>query len=124
MGIEGAALATTISYVLINIMLSEKLYRHSGMHPFSSAYLKPLAGAASSGLLIYAVAKSLPLTFWMLPAYFLVFLTSYAGSLLVTKSIEEEDLFILERVLNRMGVRPGPVLAILEKFVPKTEKAC
>ena len=122
MGIEGAALATMLSYILINILCSIKLYRYSRMHPFSAAYLKPLAGAAASGLLIYVIAKSLPLSFWMLPVYFLLFVGGYAASLLLTKSIEEEDLFLFGRVLNRLGAKPEPVLALLGRFTPKIEK--
>ncbi len=122
MGIAGGALATMISYILINIMYSVKLYQHSRMHPFSASYLKPVAGAAISGLLIYVVAKSLPLSLWMLPVYFVLFTAGYVASLLLSRSIEEEDLFLLERVLNRLGARPAPVLAFLERFAPKIAK--
>lgn len=122
MGIEGAALATMFSYILINVLCSIKLYRHSRMHPFSPSYLKPVAGAAISGLVIYAVAKSLPLTFWMLPVYFLLFIGGYGASLLLTKSIEAEDLFMLERVFNRLGVKPRRFMAALARFAPEIEK--
>ncbi len=116
MGIAGGALATMISYILINVFCSLALYWRSGLHPFSPSYLKPLAGAAISGLLIYAVAKSLPLSYWMLPAYFLLFLAGYAGSLLLTKSIEGEDLFILGRVFDRLGMKPGRLMGFLKRF--------
>ncbi len=116
LGLAGASISTMSSYILINVLYSLSLYRRSGLHPFSPSYMKPLAGAAISGLLIYAVAKSLPLSFWMLPVYFLLFVGGYGASLLLTRSIEAEDLFILERVLNRMGVQPEPVLAFFERF--------
>ena len=122
MGIEGAALATMFSYILANAASSIKLYRHSRMHPFSPSYLKPVAGAAISGLIIYTLAKSLPLSFWMLPVYFLLFIGGYAASLLLSKSIEEEDLFLLERVFNRLGIRPQRFMDALARFAPGIEK--
>ena len=121
-GLAGAAVSTMTSYILLNFLYSLKLYRHSRIHPFSPAYLKPIFGAALSGLFIYAVAKSFPFSFWMLPVYFFLFITGYVGSLLLTKSIEEEDIFIFGRVLNRLGVNPEHALAFLGRFAHKIAK--
>ncbi|MDA8387630.1 MAG: flippase [Nitrospiraceae bacterium] len=122
MGIEGGALATMTSYILINVMYSVKLFRRSGVHPFRASYLKPAAGAAISGLVIYAVAKSLPLHFWMLPVYLIIFVAGYAAGLLLTKSMEAEDLFMMERVFKRLGVRPRRIMRVLARFTPGIEK--
>ncbi|MDA8326857.1 MAG: polysaccharide biosynthesis C-terminal domain-containing protein, partial [Nitrospiraceae bacterium] len=123
LGLAGAAASTMSSYILINVLYSFSLYRKSGLHPFSPSYLKPLAGAAVSALAIYAVAKSLPLSFWMLPVYFLLFIGGYGASLLLTKSIEAEDLYMMERVFGRLGVRPRRLMGLLSKVSsPEVEK--
>lgn len=118
MGMEGGALATMLSYILSKVISSVKLYRYDRLHPFSPSYLKPLAGAAVSGLIIYAVAKSLPLHFWMLPLYLLLFIAGYAASLLLTRSIEVEDLYMVERVFSRLGINPRRFLEALSRFAP------
>ena len=122
LGLSGAAVSTMSSYVLLSALYSFALYWKNGLHPFSPSYLKPLAGAAISGVLIYALAKSLPLFFWMMPAYLLLFIAGYAASLLLTRSIESEDLFLMERVLNRLGVRPARFIVALSRFASGIEK--
>jgi O-antigen/teichoic acid export membrane protein len=117
MGITGAALATMSSYIVINFSYSLSLLRHSRIHPFTLAYLKPIAGAAITGFAIYAVAKSIPLSFWMLPLYFLLFVGGYAASLLITRSIEREDIFIFQEVLKKMGVEGATAVRFLSRFV-------
>ena len=121
-GLAGAAASTMSSYIFINVLYSFGLYRKNRLHPFSPSYLKPLAGAAISGLLIYAAAKSLPLYSWMLPLYLLLFIAGYAASLLITKSIEGEDLYIMERAFDRLGMRPRRFLEALSRFAPGIEK--
>jgi O-antigen/teichoic acid export membrane protein len=117
MGITGAAIATMASYIIINLLYSLSLLRYNGMHPFTSAYLKPLVGAALMGVAIYALAKSVPLQFWMLPVYFLLFMGGYAASLLITRSLEREDIFIFREVIGKMGIDGARVLGFLGKFV-------
>lgn len=117
MGITGAALATMISYTIINLLYSLSLLRYNGMHPFTAAYLKPLVGACLTGLTIYAIAKSIPLYFWMLPIYFFLFTGGYAASLLITRSIEREDIFILREVTGKFGIDGSRVVGFLNRFV-------
>jgi O-antigen/teichoic acid export membrane protein len=117
MGITGAAIATMASYIIINLLYSLSLLRYNGMHPFTSAYLKPVAGAAFTGVVIYAMAKSVPLQIWMLPVYFLLFMGGYAASLLITRSIEREDIFIFREVMGKLGIEGAAALGFLGKFV-------
>jgi O-antigen/teichoic acid export membrane protein len=114
-GITGAALATMTSYILINLLYSLSLLRHSHIHPFTVAYLRPAAGAAITGFAIYAVARSLPLSFCMLPLYFLLFVGGYAASLLITKGIEREDIFIFQEVMKKLGAEGA--VGFLSRFV-------
>jgi O-antigen/teichoic acid export membrane protein len=105
LGIVGASVATLVSYVLLNVIISILLYRLSSIHPVTKEYLYPVIGSAFVGLIIYAMAKSLPLYLWMLPLYFAAFVSGYGAVLLLTKSVEKEDIYILERVLEKVGVQ-------------------
>jgi O-antigen/teichoic acid export membrane protein len=116
MGTEGAALATLVSYALLNIMASFVLYRGYGLHPFSRAYLRPLLGSGVAAVLLYALAKSLPLHMWMMPLYLLAFLGGYVLSLLLSRSVDEEDLQLLHEVRNRLGLKLHWLEHILERF--------
>ncbi len=106
LGIKGAALATMVSLIAVSLGYSFALYRHNGMHPIASGYLKPVIGSAAVGMAIYAAAKSLPLNFWMLPVYFLLYICGYFVSLVVTRSLDAEDVFLFGEVMKRTGVSP------------------
>jgi O-antigen/teichoic acid export membrane protein len=117
MGITGAAFATMTSYIIINLLYSLSLLRYDGLHPFTAAYLKPLAGAGVTGLVLYAMAKSVPLHFWMLPVYFLLFMGGYVASLLITRSLESEDIFIFREVIGKLGIEGAGAVRLLGRFV-------
>jgi O-antigen/teichoic acid export membrane protein len=117
MGITGAALATMTSYIVINFLYSLSLSRRSHIHPFTMAYLRPIAGAAITGLALYVMAKSIPLALWMLPLYFLLFVGGYTASLLITKSIEREDIFIFQEVMKKLGMEGARAVGFLGRFV-------
>ncbi len=123
LGIKGAALATMASLVAVSFSYSFLLYRSSRIHPLSTGYLKPVAGSVAIGLLIYAAAKNLPLHFWMLPAYFLLYVGGYLLSLLMTRSLDEEDIVLLVTLLNRAGADPDLTKRIVRKiYRGNTEK--
>jgi O-antigen/teichoic acid export membrane protein len=116
LGIAGASLATSVSLVAVSFGWSFVLYRHSGMHPVASNYLKPVIGSAVIGAIIYAAAKSLPLYFWMLPLYFIFFICGYIASLVLTRSIDDEDVFLFTGILERIGVSAGPLRRVMGRI--------
>jgi hypothetical protein len=71
--------------------------------------------AGVTGIALYEMAKSAPLHFWMLPVYFLLFMGGYATSLLITRSLEREDIFVLREVMGKLGIE-GTV-SFLVRFV-------
>jgi O-antigen/teichoic acid export membrane protein len=116
LGMDGAALATSISLTAVSFGYSFALYRHCGIHPLASGYLKPAIGSAVIGAAIYAAAKILPLYFWMLPLYFLLYVGGYMVSLILTRSIDSQDAFLFGEVLNRAGVAPKVARQIVGKI--------
>lgn len=115
-GMLGAAVSSASSVAAISIGGAFVLYRLSGMHPFAPGYIKPVIGSAFIGMIIYAAAKSLPLHFWMLPVYFLLYIGGYAASLIFTRSLDGEDLFLLEQLLKRAGVGQETARRIMQKI--------
>jgi len=104
LGIAGASIATSVSLIAVSFGYSFVLYRHSRIHPLSSRYLKPAIGSAIIGMVIYAAAKSLPLYGWMLPVYFVLYISGYIASLIFTRSLDDEDFMLFDEILKRVGV--------------------
>ncbi len=104
-GTIGASVATLISYFALNVIISVMLYRISRIHPITSQYIKPVISSAVVGIIIYAIAKSLPLYLWMLPLYFIMFIGGFFMSLIITRSIGEEDSAMFEAISERTGLK-------------------
>lgn len=115
-GIIGASWATLISYTALNILISFMLYRKSSIHPFTIKYIKPIIASSLIGIVIYALAKNLFLYSWMLPLYFLLFIFGYLLSLLLTRSIENEDILMLMFLFNKLGLGSDALITYLNKF--------
>ncbi|MGD0282771.1 MAG: flippase [Dissulfurispiraceae bacterium] len=113
LGKVGASVATLISYLALNIIISLILYRISSIHPLTPQYIKPIILSSVIGLAIYAVAKSLPLYVWMLPVYLLMYIAGYFISLRITKSFEEDDIQMFEIISEKTGFK----MNMIRKFL-------
>jgi O-antigen/teichoic acid export membrane protein len=116
LGMLGAAVASMASVSTISIVGSYILYRMSGIHPLAPGYLKPVIGSAIIGLIIYAAAKNLPLYSWILPVYFILYICGYVASLVLTRSLEAEDIFLIKKIMERAGVAPEAAQRIMGKL--------
>lgn len=115
-GINGAAIATTASYVAVTFINSLALYWHSGVQPITAKYLRPVAGSVVIGLLLYVFAKKVIFSFWLLPVYLALFVSGYLFSLLITRSLDREDIEIFEAVSKRTGMEMKLIRRILHRF--------
>ena len=104
LGITGAAMATSISIFFSSTISAIILYKVSKLHIFSLNYIKPIFGAFVSALLVYALAKSIELSLWLLPVYFVMFIIGFILSIFLTRSVEREDLVLLEGILRRSNI--------------------
>lgn len=112
-GIPGAAAATVISYLLLDIIASVILYKKSGIHPYVYKYIKPVLGSSAIGLIIYIIAKSIPLHAWMLPVYFILFVAGYILSMFMSRNFDKEDIFLLDVITEKTGLK----LALAKKII-------
>jgi O-antigen/teichoic acid export membrane protein len=116
LGMQGAAVSSLISFFAVSSGYSVILYRLSGIHPIAASYLKPVIGSGVIGVGIYGVAKSLTLYVWMLPVYFLLYICGYLVSLVLTKSVDENDVLLFETILKKTGVAPEAVQKIVGRI--------
>jgi len=117
MGMTGAALATSISFIAISMIYALILYKLSGVQPLTWKYIRPLFGAGVMAMAIYALAKSFPLHMWMMPLYLLFFVVGYGAAILLTRSVDDEDVELVEAVARRTGVSLNGIIAFLRRYV-------
>jgi O-antigen/teichoic acid export membrane protein len=117
-GMEGAAIATLSSFVVINTLKSLQIYYLEGIHPFTSQYLKPVL------LAVLVAVATYPLFSWaatgrnwfLIPLYPIYLIMSIL-LLLLSRSLEAEDMALISFVLIRLKIKPDRVSRFLSKFV-------
>ena len=115
-GMVGAAIATAVSYFVANVFRSYWLYRRTGIHPFSWNYVKPL----TISFVLIGVLKWINLgvkNIWHAIPVLVAFFGVYALLVLLSKSIDREDVELLLVVEKRMGINLGWIEKILRRFV-------
>lgn len=114
----GAAVATTVSYVLLNILYTVQLYRETGIHPFTSALVRPgLIAVISIATIAWVTSTYLRSSAFTLIAMFTLFAFVYALGVLRFGGIESEEIDILLQIEDRFDVDLSPVKNILKEIM-------
>ncbi len=104
-GIVGAAVATGISYLARNIAFLVFVYRILGIHPYKRSYLNIFLSGVGGMMLIYILKIYSPLP-W-LPTMLilsLIFVFIYILSVLLSRSLDENDMVVLGAVERKLGI--------------------
>jgi O-antigen/teichoic acid export membrane protein len=117
LGIIGSSIAVLVYQISGNIIISLILFRKHRLHPFTPEYIKPVIVSGFIGIILYTIAKQLPLYLWMMPLYFILFITCYGLSLLVTKSLDKEDIAMFEALSVKTGIEMQWIRKILLRFM-------
>ncbi|NJE61785.1 flippase [Thermococcus sp. 21S7] len=115
-GIEGAATATAVSYVIGNILSSVRLYQRTRIHPFSPNYIKPLI----ISFLLLGIIRGLKLevpSIWYAVLILVLFLIVYFLLVLISRSIDKEDVELLLAIEKRLGIDLRIIKRVLRRFV-------
>jgi len=117
-GTMGAAIASTIAFVAIFIFHFVILYRLMGAQPFRFSLLKIWGSGLVSIGVVYALSN---LLFDITPVWFFavnlgVFSVVYGLLLLVSRTIEEEDLVVLRVLRNKTGLELEFVEDLVRRF--------
>ncbi|WP_458190913.1 flippase [Haladaptatus sp. NG-WS-4] len=114
----GAAIATTICYVILNSLLSYQLYRETKIHPLRRESFVP-AGAT---LLIWALLFfGLQSFFDTLSIFFIelcVFIVLYPIMVLRLGGVEQEDIDLINTLEQRAGINLGPIRRLARQATP------
>ncbi|UCE75381.1 MAG: polysaccharide biosynthesis C-terminal domain-containing protein, partial [Methanomassiliicoccales archaeon] len=118
MGMIGAAIATTLSLILVNILISLKCHKKYRINPFTRNYLKPIIASILAIIPVYILAKYLigTVSIWMIPMLFIFFLVIYSLSILFTKSFDREDMMIINSIENKLQINLDFIKRVLRRF--------
>lgn len=117
-GIEGAAIATVVARTSVNIVRCWRLYSLNKAQPLSKNLVKPVL--VSSGLLLligFVFGNLVTIAVWMLPLLLILFYVVYGLAMLLTRSIDREDITALLSIERRAGLNLGAIKRILRRFV-------
>jgi len=120
MGIVGAAIASAISFAMINALKSAQIFRFHKVHPFAVNYLKPVVTSTVLISIVYVLVKvfwSPTITLAMLIAFGFLFFAMYGLSILVTKSFDQEDIMMLLELEKMTGMDASWIKRILKRFM-------
>jgi O-antigen/teichoic acid export membrane protein len=113
----GAAVTTTISYVVLNLLYSAQLYRETGIQPLAVATLRPglvaLVPAAGLYLLTGALGRTVPVVLGLFGA----FLVCYAVAVLRFGGIEREERRLFASFEERIGIDFGVLKAVARRLI-------
>jgi O-antigen/teichoic acid export membrane protein len=115
-GIVGAAIANSSGVAISNILLTIILYSTFKIHPITKNYLKSVAIAIGCIILIYIISLNITIYVLTLIEILILFVAAYAMLLIITKSLDEEDISILFTIGKRLGFSQKSLERILKIF--------
>ncbi|MDH5695327.1 MAG: flippase [Dehalococcoidia bacterium] len=118
LGIVGAAIASAVSIILVDIILTARVYSLCRAQPLSKNLFKPLiASVVLAFLFQFIIGSFLTITLWMLPLLFILYYVIYGIATVLTRSFDREDIALLLEIEKRSGINAGPIKRILSRFV-------
>jgi len=102
-GVQGAATATAISLVAINLLRMAELWYFDRIHAYRWAHLKPVLAVGAASLVSVALCKLLPiletnLLIFIVPVA--VFFATYVAAIYFL-GLDPDDQWVVERLQNR-----------------------
>jgi len=117
-GLEGAAFASFVSLSAGNILASCELYKISGIHPFSKNYLKPVIFSCFLAIAYFFIMQRLTINIYLQVIFFGAGFTIISIlSIILTKSLDREDLMILRATQQKLDINLPWVEKLLKKFI-------
>lgn len=115
-GIEGAALATTLSFVVLGFFQTIEVLYYTGLTTISQSVIRPLLIAIPPAIFAFAMYQAVPQTLLWILSVSVAFTLVYVASVVVVLGFTPEDVMIVRSVENKYGIPLGPFDAILRRF--------
>jgi len=122
LGIEGAALATTVSYMIFNGIEVLILYNETGIVPISRDVLAPLFPSMIVGVALILLIGKGESGIFIIGLCMVVLSVSQLIAVAVTKSVKPADLIILDQFENHTSVRFNWLRAVVRNQLEEKDK--
>lgn len=118
MGIEGAAISMLATLLTASALKGSILYKISGIHPLRWNFVKPVGfSLVLIGGFQIVLEHVIPIKAWMLPFFLIGFMLIHGFSLVVTKSLDQEDIWMLLLLERRLGLSLTLFKKIMKRFL-------
>ncbi|KGK98092.1 hypothetical protein LI82_10155 [Methanococcoides methylutens] len=102
-GVAGAAIASTLSFVFIEILMSIKLYTILKIHPFTTTYLKLTILSIILISIFSTINDHTVASFWTFLVISFTFMLTFVLSLLFAHILDDEDVIITSLIKKKLG---------------------
>jgi O-antigen/teichoic acid export membrane protein len=113
----GAAVATTVCYIVLNVLFLVQLYRETGTHPFRRESFVPGGVALAIWAALFVGLRPVFDSLSLLLVEVGVFIVLYPVLILSLGGVESEDIELLKTLETRSGIDLGIVRRLARKFV-------
>jgi O-antigen/teichoic acid export membrane protein len=118
LGLTGAAIAFSVSWILLHSLYSVRLYLLYRAQPFSKNLLKPLIVSIVLAFLFqFLLGCFLTVTWWMLPLLFILYYAMYGTITMLTRSFDDEDIALLLQIEKGSGISVAPIKKLVRRFL-------
>ena len=113
----GAAVATVLSYVAVNLAFSYQLYTRTGIHPLTTALVRPGVASLVAVGALFAVSRTIDVTIPLFLVLATLFMIAYAVIVLKLGGVEREEVMLVVSLEERLGMNLGPMKAVIRRFM-------
>lgn len=119
-GILGAAVATSVSLLAMNLLAFLEVYYYRKIQPLDFKYFKIIVACLLPVIFILLLSKYyflqfVPIIYFMLMIFFCISL--YSCLLLVFRILDEKDISVMIAIEDKLGLRSGLITNIMRRFV-------
>lgn len=117
-GIEGAAVASSVSIVTVNVIKCYYLYRIHHAHPVDKTMIIPtVLSITFSALIFLLINRFIIVSIWLIPLFLILFYGFVFISLLLTKNLKKEDVQMISIFAKKYHMNSTKIELFLNKYI-------
>jgi O-antigen/teichoic acid export membrane protein len=104
-GIEGAAFSTMVSYLLWGLLSLYQAKKYTSIFPFKKDIIKIFFAIIIPAIVLFFTRQIIPINLFTMFLQGILFILLYLVILLLSKSLDKNDLMILEAIKNKLALK-------------------